>query len=93
MFEIFLNFLKSDELSIATLRLFEVILQKTDKTTIENLISRNLMSRTYRKSQAELEREQAESKRLPELDGEGVVVWNNFDLFLWLWKKVFLKIC
>lgn len=62
----------SDELSIATLRLFEVILQKTDKTTIENLISRNLMSRTYRKTDLEIKKEKDEKSRLPDLDGAGL---------------------
>lgn len=56
----------SDELSIATLRLFEVVLQKTDKTTIENLISRNLSPRAYRKSEAEKLKEKEENSKLPE---------------------------
>jgi hypothetical protein len=56
----------SDELSIATLRLFEVVLQKTDKTTIENLISRNLMSRSYRKTETEIAAEKVEKSRLPD---------------------------
>ena len=61
----------SDELSITTLRLFEVmllspyaeahiiidflqvLLHKTDKVVIENLISRNLISRLYVKTKAE----------------------------------------
>lgn len=43
----------SDELSITTLRLFEVLLHKTDKVVIENLISRNLISPLYVKTKAE----------------------------------------
>lgn len=56
----------SDELSIATLRLFEVVLQKTDKTTIENLISRNLSSRAYRKTEAERQKEKEQNSKLPD---------------------------
>ena len=43
-----------------------MILQKTDKTTIENLISRNLTSRSYRKTGNQIAQEKAEKSRLPE---------------------------
>ena len=47
-----------------------MLLQKTDKTTIENLISRNLLSRKYRKSEEELQREKEEKSKLPESGDE-----------------------
>ena len=47
-----------------------MILQKTDKTTIENLISRNLMSRSYRKTESEIKKEKEEKSRLPDLEDE-----------------------
>ena len=46
--------------------LFKVVLQKTDKTTIENLISRNLTSRAYRKTEAERQKEKEQNSKLPD---------------------------
>ena len=52
----------SDELSITTLRLFEVLLHKTDKVVIENLIARNLSGRGY--VQSKKEKEEAQNAKI-----------------------------
>ena len=70
----------SDELSITTLRLFEVLLHKTDKVTIENLISRNLSPRQYVKTEAEKEAAKiAEKEKAVEAD-EPEFEWDDTDV-------------
>ena len=70
----------SDELSITTLRLFEVLLHKTDKVAIENLISRNLAPRQYVKTEAEKEAAKiAEKEKAVEAD-EPEFEWDDTDV-------------
>lgn len=71
----------SDELSITTLRLFEVLLHKTDKVVIENLISRNLTPRRYVKTKAEIEAEVVENDASASIEtDEPEFEWDDTDV-------------